>query len=43
MGYFRHLFKNLGVAIHALKDVFAHLIHGIFPFIYIQHHSGNKD
>lgn len=37
--YFYHLYKNWCVAFHALTDFFAHLIHGILPFIKIKHHQ----
>ena len=39
MNYFKHLCMNWKVATHALTDFFAHLIHGIFPFIKIKHHQ----
>ena len=39
MGYLKHLIRNWRVACHAIKDVFAHFIHGILPFIKIRHHS----
>lgn len=42
MKYFKHLVMNWSVAIHALGDVVAHLIHGLFPFIKIKHHQPIK-
>lgn len=40
--YFTHLIKNWLVAAHALKDVFAHLTHGLVPCIKIRHHQPSK-
>lgn len=42
--YIKHLIANWRVAGHALKDVIAHLVHGLIPAIKIKHHqpvSGN--
>lgn len=37
--YIKHLLANFGVAAHAQRDVFAHLIHGLIPRIKIKHHQ----
>lgn len=37
--YFKHLLMNWKVAIHAVHDVYAHFIHGLFPWIKIKHHQ----
>lgn len=39
MTYTQHLIKNWRVAFHALHDFFAHVIHGLIPWIKIQHHQ----
>lgn len=43
MNYFKHLVKNWKVSAHALKDAFAHFVHGIFPFIHVKHHQPTKE
>ena len=40
--YMEHLFANWHVALHALKDAFAHFVHGLIPAIKIQHHQPVK-
>jgi len=42
MPYWAHLKANVNIAIHAQKDVIAHLIHGFIPFIEISHHGPHK-
>lgn len=42
MNYFEHLKLNWIVAGHALKDAFAHFVHGIIPEIKIKHHQPNE-
>lgn len=37
--YFKHLLRNWYVALHALRDFGAHIVHGMLPFIQIRHHQ----
>lgn len=37
--YIKHLIKNWRVSAHALKDSFAHFVHGLLPFVKIKHHQ----
>lgn len=39
MSYIEHLMLNWKVAAHALKDFWAHFIHGLVPCIKIKHHQ----
>ena len=41
--YIKHLIMNWNVPFHALTDFFAHLVHGLFPFIKIKHHQPVKE
>lgn len=43
MGYFTHLMANWRVSLHALRDVIAHFIHGILPFVKIKHHQPTEE
>jgi len=39
MNYFKHWIKNWLIALHALLDLIAHLIHGLMPWVKIEHHQ----
>lgn len=39
MNYFEHLSANWAVAAHSLRDFFCHFIHGVLPFIEMEHYQ----
>ncbi|WP_024834136.1 hypothetical protein [Ruminiclostridium josui] len=42
MSYWKHLKANWIVAAHALRDCFAHAVHGLIPCVKIKHHQPVK-